>query len=130
MRQDRRMSYARSRPVRSPDGRYYEVAASPRGDFLLYMSETGPATWLTGNTGSLGLASLIVNATLYRGRWRIVVKAAQTSRAASPTSGVLFSRDVRRREVDQGMNELARSIETDGLETAIDRAKRGAPQDR
>jgi hypothetical protein len=44
MRHHRRVSYALSRPARSPTGAYYEVAASPRGDLLLWFSETGPGT--------------------------------------------------------------------------------------
>jgi hypothetical protein len=106
------VSYALSRPARSPTGAYYEVAASPRGDLLLWFSETGPSTWTSGDVGVLGILSLIVNKTIFKSRWRVIVRYAPESRSSSPTSGTLWHQDVRKRQLDAAMRDLARRIES------------------
>ena len=106
------MSWALTRPARSPAGVYYEVAASPRGDLLLWLSETGPATWFSGNVGALGIVSLLVNKLFYRGRWQVVVRQSPASRATGPGLGVLWrTRNVRKRAVEDLMAELTQRIE-------------------
>ena len=87
------MSYALSRPAKSPTGAYYEVAASPRGDLLVWFSETGPASWGSADLGIFGIVSFIVNKLVFKGRWRVVVRFAPESRSASPSSGVLWRQD-------------------------------------
>jgi hypothetical protein len=109
------MSYARSQPARSPDGAYYEVAASPRGDLLLYQSETGIGSWFSASVGLLGLAGYLVNLVVFRRRWRVVVRTTMTSRAASPTSGVVFRRDVAKKSVDEMMLEFVTAIESGSI---------------
>ena len=102
---------------------YYEVDASPRGDLLLWSSETGPSTWLSGNEGALGILSFLINKIGYKGRWRVVVRRAPESRAASPTGGVLWQQNgVRRRDFDRVMDDLAARIEQGSFhpETAAD----------
>ena len=105
------VSYALSRPARSPSGNYYEVCASPRGDLLVYFSETGPQTWFSTWLGSMGILSFLINRMRYAGRWQVVVRPAQ-SRADIPTSGILW-RDiqVQKREVDQVMQHVVNEIE-------------------
>jgi hypothetical protein len=117
------MSWALSRPARSPSGVYYEVDASPRGDLLLWSSETGPSTWASGNEGALGILSFLINKIGYKGRWRVVVRRAPESRSASPTSGLLWRQDgVRKRDLDQVMGDLVARIEQGSFhpETAAD----------
>ena len=116
------MSYAITRPARSPAGVYYEVAASPRGDLLLWLSETGPGTWFSGTVGVLGLASLAINKTVFRGRWRTVVRQALESRSATPSAGVLWQQDVRKRDLEGLLGDLVRRIEAGSFvpETATD----------
>lgn len=109
------MSYAMSRPAMSPAGVYYEVAASPRGDLLLYESETGPGTWLSGNVGAMGILSFFLNLLVYKRRWRVVVRQSSGDRSESPTSGVLLRREVPKKAVDSTMQELAAAIESGSL---------------
>ena len=106
------MSWALTQPARSPDGLYYEVAASPRGDLLLWLSETGPGTFFSGNVGALGIFSLLLNKIFYRGRWQVVVRHSPESRATGPGLGILWRRrDVRKRDVRDVMADLAKQIE-------------------
>src|SRR5437764_13834211 len=105
------MGYALSRPARSSTGVYYEVAASPRGDLLLWYPGAGPANLNNATPGVLGLLSLLVNKIAFQGRWRIVVRQALERRAIGPTTGVLWRKDVRKRELEPLMQELVARIE-------------------
>jgi hypothetical protein len=78
----------------------------------VWSSETGPGTWTSGDVGVLGILSLIVNKTVFKGRWRIIVRPAPDSRSSVPTSGSLWHRDVKKRQLDQAMDDLARRIES------------------
>ena len=116
------MSYALSRPAKSPTGAYYEVAASPRGDLLVWFSETGPASWGSGDIGILGIFSFIINKVVFKGRWRIVVGFAPESRSASPSSGILWRQDgVEKKDVESAMGAIVSRIERGDLapETAL-----------
>jgi len=110
------MSYAQSQPARAPNGAYYEVCASPRGDLLLYQSETGPASWLTANIGVLGILGFLVNKIAFGGKWRLVVRQGEWRRSGNPKSGILATRDVRKREVDATVKALVAAIEDGSLE--------------
>lgn len=110
------MSYVDSRPARSPDGAYYEVAASPRGDLLLYFSETGPQTWLSANVGVLGFLTFVVNRLVFRGRWQVVVRRAPASRSVGPGSGVLLRREVAGKAVEAELARLVAAIESGQLQ--------------
>src|SRR3954451_3829415 len=105
------MGYALSRPARSSTGVYYEVAASPRGDLLLWYSGAGPASLNNATPGVLGLLSLLVNRIVFKGRWRVVVRQAAEGRDISPTTGILWRKDVRKREVEPLMQALTARIE-------------------
>jgi hypothetical protein len=61
--------------------------------------------------GVLGIASLIVNKIAFKGRWRVVVRQAAETREVNPTTGVLWRKDVRKREVEPLMQELVTRIE-------------------
>jgi hypothetical protein len=100
----------------APSGLYYEVAASPRGDLLIWQSETGPASWLTAVIGVLGIVSFFVNLLFYKRQWRVVVRESGGHRSESPTSYILLHRDVPKKQADTTMNELAVAIETGSLD--------------
>ena len=105
------MSWALSQPARSTTGAYYEVAASPRGDALLWYPGTGPPNTNNATPGVLGSVSFFVNKIAFKGRWRVVVRQFAATRDVSPTSGVLWRKDVRKREVDPLMRDLVAKIE-------------------
>jgi hypothetical protein len=109
------VSYAVSHLVRAPSGIYYEIAASPRGDLLLFQAEDGIGSWLSTNTGTLGILSFLLNLIIYRRSWRIVVKRAPLSQRESPTRGILMRRDVKRSLVDHTIETLTKGIETGDL---------------
>ena len=100
----------------SPAGLYYEVAASPRGDLLLFESETGPTTWLSTNVGSLGILSFLLNLLVYKRRWRVVVRHTSGGRSESPKAGILLSRDVPKKAVEATMLDWAEAIESGRLD--------------
>jgi hypothetical protein len=109
------VSYARSQPARAPDGTYYGVCASPRGDLLLSQSETGPATWLSANVGVLGILGYLLNKAVYRGRWRVVVRQGEWRRSAGPKSGILATRDVPKEQVEPTIRALVTAVEDGSL---------------
>lgn len=100
----------------APNGRYYEVAASPRGDLLIWQSETGPASWFTTMIGTLGILSFFVNLLVFKRQWRVVVRESGGHRSESPTSYVLLQRDVPKKQAEATMDELAGAIERGELD--------------
>jgi len=116
------VSWALSRPARSSRGAYYEVASSPRGDIQLWYPGYAPRSPGNITPGILGLLSLIVNKVAFRGRWRVVVRQATDGQGVNPTHGVLWHKDVRKREVEPLMQELVSRIEAGSFapECAID----------
>jgi hypothetical protein len=100
----------------APSGLYYEVAASPRGDLLIWQSETGVASWVTAWIGVLGIVSYFVNLIVYKRQWRVVVRESGGHRSENPTAYVLFHRDVPKKQAESTMEELARAIETGTLD--------------
>jgi hypothetical protein len=97
------VSYAQSRPVRDPSGIPYEVLASPRGDLLVRIPESGPLNWLTTAPGWLGLLSLLINLVVFRGRWQVFARPLGSTE-------ILGASIVRRRDVDGVMSQLAAEI--------------------
>jgi hypothetical protein len=110
------VSYALSRPAMAPTGRYYEVAASPRGDLLIWQSETGIASWVTAWIGVFGIVSFFVNLVVYKREWRVVVREFHASRSSDPASNVLLSRDVPKNRAEATMEQLASQIEKGELD--------------
>lgn len=110
------MSYALSRPAKAPTGEYYEVAASPRGDLLIWQSETGIASWVTGWIGVLGIISFFVNLFIYKRQWRVVVRETGGHRSENPTAYVLLHRDVPKKQAEATMEALAVAIERGELD--------------
>jgi hypothetical protein len=110
------VAYAISRPARAPEGTYYEVAASPRGDLLKYQSETGPQTWFSLLPGFLGFATFLVNRVVFHNMWRVIVRPAPESRLVGPGDGVMLQRDVKQRLVDNTVDDLVRDIESGQLD--------------
>ena len=109
------MSYVIARPARAPTGEYYDVCASPRGDLLIWFAESGPQTWQSLNVGGLGIISFVINLLVFRRRWKIIVRVANGDRFQSPTSGVLFSRIVSGAEAYPAVDDIVKTIETQGL---------------
>lgn len=114
------MGWALSRPARSASGTYYEVAASPRGDVLLYYPGTGPLAGGNATPGVLGIVSFLVNKVAFKGRWRVVVRQFAETRDISPTTGILWRKDVRKREVEPLMQDLVARIEAGTFDPARD----------
>ena len=100
----------------APSGLYYEVAASPRGDLLIWQSETGPASWVTAIIGVLGIVSFFVNLLIYKRPWRVVVRETGGHRSENPTAYILLHRDVPKKQAAATMQELAIAIETGSLD--------------
>lgn len=100
----------------APTGRYYEVAASPRGDLLIWQSETGIASWVTAWIGVLGIVSFFVNLIVYKRQWRVVVRDSHARRSGNPASNVLLSRDVPKKRAEATMEQLASQIESGELD--------------
>jgi len=105
------MGWALSRPARSSRGPYYEVASSPRGDIQLWYSGNAPFSPGNITPGLLGLLSLVVNKLVFGGQWRVVVRQSPDGPEINPTRGVLWHKDVRKREVEPLMEELVSRIE-------------------
>lgn len=100
----------------APTGLYYEVAASPRGDLLIWQSEMGPASWITAIIGVLGIVSFFVNLIVYKRQWRVVVRETGGHRSENPTAYVLMHRDVPKKQAEATMEELAVAIERGSLD--------------
>lgn len=104
------MGYALARQARSSTGAYYEVAASPRGDLLLWYPGAGPANLNNATPGVLGLLSLLVNKIAFQGRWRVVVRQASEPRY-QPHDGSPVAQGRPKRELVPLMQDLVARIE-------------------